>query len=88
MPGLELPIEDVERLRLTEPLTCPRCYDERARPNYRLCIVDRGAGARQITIIVRCSAGHLSRAVFVPLDGMVFHDVIPLHLPGSDGITS
>jgi hypothetical protein len=78
MPKLALPPAAVERLRLNEPLACPRCYDEQGRPNYNLDVVDRGANARQTGVVVRCSAGHVSIAAFVPLDGMVFHDIVPV----------
>ena len=88
MPNLELSPAAVERLRLREPLACPRCRAERGHRNYNLSVIDRGAGARQTGIVVRCSAGHVSLAVFVPLDGMVFHDIVPVDSPGGDGVTA
>ena len=76
MLNSELPPEAVERLRLVGPLACPRCHTEHGRRNYTLSVTDRGASSRQIGVRVRCSAGHVSLAVFVPLDGMVFHDIV------------
>jgi hypothetical protein len=86
MPNLELPPEAVERLRLTEPLACPRCRTDRGRRNFNLSVIDRGTSAHQTGILVRCSVGHVSRAAFVPLDGLVFHDIVPADSLGSDGV--
>ena len=83
MPNLELPPAAVEKLRLMEPLACPCCRIERGRPNYNLRIIDRGTSTRQTGVAVRCSAGHVSLAAFVPLDGMVFRGIVPVD--SSDG---
>ena len=85
MPYREVPPEAVERLRSVEPLACPVCRAERGRSDYRLDVVDRGTSARQTGILVRCSVGHASVAAFVPLDGLVFRDIVPVDPPAPRG---
>ena len=86
MSNLRLPPKDVEKLRLTEPLSCPSCRAGHGRPNYNLSVFHRGTTPRQTGIAVRCSVGHVSLAMFVPLDGMVFHNIVPVDSPGGDGV--
>ena len=88
MPNLELPPAAVEKLRLTEPLACPRCHAEHGRRNYKLSVTDHGTSTHQTGVMVRCSVCHVSLAVFVPLDGLVFHDIVPVDSRGGAGATA